>query len=82
LSKVIWWIFDSTRGWGEIESPDLQVEVWVRPQEVSSFDMVIVFFALDMSSNLTCYSNYTTLLRMYPLHCLRCEVDVKTQILV
>ena len=26
-----------------IESPDLQVEVWVKPQEVSSFVMVMVF---------------------------------------
>ena len=32
-------------------------------------------FALDMSSNLTFCSNYTTLLRMYPFHCLCCEVE-------
>ena len=30
-----------------------------------------------MSSNLTHYSNYTTLLRMYPLHYLCCEVEVE-----
>ena len=58
----VWWICDITRG--EIENPDLQIEGWVKPQEVSSFDMVM--------------GNYTTLLRMYPLflHCLCCEVEV------
>ena len=32
-------------------------------------------FALDMSSNLTHCSEYTTLLRMHPLHCFCCEVE-------
>jgi hypothetical protein len=37
----VWWIFDNTRG--EIETPDLQVESWVKPQEVPPFGMVMVF---------------------------------------
>ncbi len=36
--RKVWWIFDSTRG--EIGSPDLQVEYWVKPQNVSPFGMV------------------------------------------
>ena len=32
-------------------------------------------FALDMSSNLTHCSEYTTLLRMHPLDCFCCEVE-------
>ena len=30
--QKVWWIFDRTRR--EIESPNLLVEVWVKPQEV------------------------------------------------
>ena len=42
--------FYNTRN--EIEGFDLQVEVFVKPQEVSSFDiMMVMFFFLDMSSN-------------------------------
>ena len=32
LGHKVWWIFDSTSR--EIESPNLQVEGWVKPQEV------------------------------------------------
>ncbi len=37
--RKVWWIFDSTRG--KIGGPDLQVEYWVKPQNVSPFGMVI-----------------------------------------
>ena len=39
---IVWWIFDSIRG--KIESPDLQVEGWVKPQEVPPFGMLMVKF--------------------------------------
>ena len=76
------WIFDNTRG--EIEIPDLQVEGWVKPQEVLEHILSVStwhgdgLFSLYMSSNLTHYSNYTTLLRMYPLHYLCCEVETRS----
>ena len=69
----VWWIFGSTRG--EIESPDLEVEGWVKSQEVLEHTLSASvwhgdgLFALDMSSNLTHCSEYTTLLRMHPLDC-------------
>ena len=50
--QKVWWIFDITRG--EIDIPDLQVEGWMKPQEVPPFVIVMVLgFAFDMSSNLT-----------------------------
>ena len=55
-------------------------EGWVKSQEVLEHTLSVSvwhgdgLFALDMSSNLTHYTEYTTLLRMYPLHCFCCEV--------
>jgi phage gp46-like protein len=62
---------------GEMENPDLQVEVWLKLVTSSTRndtgwhgDGLSFFHELedDMSSNLTYYSNSTPLLLMYPLH--------------
>jgi hypothetical protein len=51
VGHKVWWIFDNLSTRSEIESPDLQVELWVKPQEVSPFVMMMVsLFAVDIIS--------------------------------